>query len=135
MNTDRKTKAKQTKCKSNANALQTECSSSATSSTTISSSNEKEIGGGKPPAAAHSPPDGQESLADYLERKQIEFQHLDVKTTWTDFVDKCGSERYPKMRATRPRFDKWLADQWEEEKDAADLNVTFILPATGKPLK
>jgi uncharacterized protein YdaU (DUF1376 family) len=118
-----------------ANALQMQSIPIATASTTISSSDEKEIGGGKTPPTAHSPPNAQESLAEYLDRKQLEFPHLNVETIWADFADKCGSERYPKMRATRPRFDKWLADQWEEEKEAADLTVVYVNPATGKALK
>jgi hypothetical protein len=62
---------------------------------------------GTPPPAAT----GTETDAEYLNRKQLEFPRLDVKTIFADFKNKCGSEKYPKMKNTRRKFDQWLENE------------------------
>ncbi len=84
-----------------------------------SSSNEKEEGGGKarapvregnpPPSAAAIPEN--ETLTDYLLRKQLEFPHFNVQKIYDEFVLLCGSEKYPKMKNSKRQFDKWLEEQ------------------------
>ncbi len=90
--------------------------SSSSSSKPFSLSNDKEKGGGyarahgKPPPAAESPPPN-ETLPEYLLRKQLEYPHFDVRKIHADFVLLCGSEKYPNLKNTRRHFDKWLAEQ------------------------
>jgi DNA-binding transcriptional regulator YhcF (GntR family) len=56
---------------------------------------------------------GAETDAEYLDRKQLEFPQHNVKQIFTDFKDKCGGDKYPKMKPTRRKFDDWLQNQDE----------------------
>ena len=49
--------------------------------------------------------------AEYLNRKQLEFPQHNVKEVYADFLSKCGSEKYPKMKPTRRKFDEWLENE------------------------
>lgn len=104
-------------------------SSSSSSYTTLSSSNEKERGG-KPPPAAEALNTQEESGEVYLERKQNEFHWLDVRAVYADFLDKCGSDRYPKLKNTRRQFDKWLAN--EDAPLEIEVNEKFVIPGIGE---
>jgi hypothetical protein len=102
---------------------------SSSSSTTLSSNEEKS--GGKPPPAAVARSGVQdETDENYFERKQREFPKLDVTAVYIDFVSKCGSERYPKLKKTRRHFDKWL----EGEDPPLDVTVSekIVVPGIGE---
>jgi DNA-binding transcriptional MocR family regulator len=77
---------------------------------------------------------GAETDEEYLTRKQQEFpQHKNVKKIYADFLSKCGSEKYPKMKPTRRKFDKWIATQ-DEEMESGNSGE-YVNPLTGKGLK
>jgi hypothetical protein len=63
------------------------------------------IGAPSPPAT------GTETDSEYLTRKQLEFPEHNVREIYTDFLSKCGSKKYPKMKPTRRKFDDWLKKQ------------------------
>jgi hypothetical protein len=67
---------------------------------------------------------GTETDAEYLNRKQLEFPRLNVKTVFADFKNKCGSEKYPKMKNSRRKFDQWLEN---EDEEIADLPLPPVL--------
>lgn len=103
---------------------------------TLSPEGEKS-GGGKPPPAAGSSQQnycGSENLAEYLARKQAEFPQHNVAEIYEDFSEKCGSERYPKLRNTWRFFDRWLAEQ-DLEFEPAARNGSYKNPHTGKEMK
>jgi hypothetical protein len=98
-------------------------------STTLSS-NEEKSGGKSPPAAAFPPDTQRESGKAYLERKQVEFPRLNVRSVYDDFLSKCGSDRYPNLKNTPRQFDKWL----EKEDPLLDIpdDGKFIVPGIGE---
>ncbi len=100
-------------------------------------SNEKKEGGGKPPAADYSQQNfcGSESLVEYLDRKQLEFPQHDVRAVYVDFYDKCGSDRYPKLRNTWRAFDRWISDQDVELGPLEQSEAGYQNPMSGKKLK
>jgi hypothetical protein len=64
---------------------------------------------------------GTETDAEYLNRKQLEFPQHNVEQIFTDFKDKCGSEKYPKMKPTRRKFDDWLENERTPISDDDDI--------------
>lgn len=107
-------------------------SSSSSTSSTLSSNEEKS---GKPQvstAAKSSTNNQQETDAEYFARKQREFSDYDVAAIYADFVSKCGSEQYPRLKNTRRQFDKWLED---EDPPITVGSVGYVNPHSGKPLK
>jgi DNA-binding transcriptional MocR family regulator len=64
---------------------------------------------------------GAETDAEYLTRKQQEFLEHNVREVYADFLSKCGSEKYPKMKPTRRKFDDWLQSQDRLISDGDDI--------------
>lgn len=123
---DAKALEKDSKCNANAMQMDSISSSTSTSVTTFSSSNEKEKGGGSgkpPPTAAESLPKN-ETLPDYLLRKQLDYPQFDVQKIYDEFVPLCGSAKYPKLKNSKQAFDKWLETQWEEFEKLTTPGVT-----------
>lgn len=103
------------------------------SKNTTISSNEENSGGKPPPQTAANSNSQAESDEEYLARKQFEYPELDVQAIYLDFVDKCGSAQYPRLKNTRRQFDKWLED--EDKPISVGTNNGYVNPVTGKSLK
>lgn len=109
-------------------------STPSSSSSVNSSSKEKELKGGggsvqQTAAAGNHAQNGQETRADYLLRKQIEYPQLKVQNIYEDFKSKCGSLKYPNLKDTRQHFDNWLAIQWEEFPDDEKTGTSDVRAA------